>query len=242
MGRQTIDNWALAIAVATYAASVAIVLGMNAKTPWCGMQECDLPSVIYGYQTLIVGIGAIVVAHFTIRATRKAAHDQVTGALQAAERQIVENKALLETELAAQRETADRERRLKARAVALAVYPAVMEMQSRAQSMSGFIQKVRNSGGTEVSRTDETVHALTIPVPPALIRWSGDLYILGDRPGGDLIQLASMCELNNRMISETKRNSLMPELHSEHAKSVIHLCDEIVDALRPFHDGASLSA
>jgi hypothetical protein len=234
--RQTIDNWAFVLICAAF-----VVFGIGVFAPtggtWCGASRCDMAGLLYGYQTLIVGAGAIIAAYYTVRATRLAARDQVRGMFRAAARQIAENKALLDVELAAERERTEIEHRLKGRAIALAILPSLMEMRAKAQNALTFIDKIKAGGGTEISRNNDTVHILMIPVPPALGRWSGDLYILGDGPGGDLIQLIALCELNNRLISESARNTLKPELHRTHVTSVITGCEKAMTDLEPIHDG-----
>jgi hypothetical protein len=211
---------------------------------WCGLVACGLGPLVAGYQGSIVGIGAIIAAYFTIRATTRSATVQVKGVSDSTDRQIAENKKLLESELAAHRELADVERKaalddraMRARALTFSVIPALLEVRKKAEAMLLFIDRVAGQKQDKISRNDDTVGSLTIEVPPALIRIADELYLLGPAGGGSTLQLMALCELQNRALLQSRQQMVTPELHRAHANAVLKLCDEISAAITPIHDG-----
>jgi hypothetical protein len=141
---------------------------------------------------------------------------------------------------------ADAERRLKARALAVAIFPELLEIQVK---LDRALDIISNKLVTDLgSRVQFHLDQMKIETPPILRSSLDNLYLLGDAAGVPLMQLISVSEQYERL-REKATIGIIPGVQLDpsdikkalqpHLEVIGRLVGEAEQGLHPIHDGTT---
>lgn len=148
------------------------------------------------------------------------------------------------------RRAAVKDRRLRARGLALAIYPELMELKAKVMGSRSFLDNVvpRLLGDWQLNELSRA----KLEVPPTLERSLDEMWLLGEKAASPILQAVSVSSQFDRMVDRwvddmNKGRSFEPgpekvlERLRSHLDVVGRLIEEAETAIAPIHDGSAWS-
>jgi hypothetical protein len=132
-----------------------------------------------------------------------------------------------------QRKAAAAERGLKTKALAIAIYPDIEHIQMSAVDLLSSLESEIKFLGDEVrDYVPAQKDARKLPIPPGMMRWHDQIYLLGEIPGQKILQLIS----NSEQLERDLRSSVRPGWLIRYADAALELCINILPELERIRD------
>ncbi len=149
------------------------------------------------------------------------------------------------------RRAADEERKLRARALELLIYPELLELKAKVIGSSSILK--RSAKEIIKARRFDELSRLRLEVPPNLERVLDQMWLLGERAASPILQAVSVGSQFDRMVEKwiddlTKGRKLEPgpekqlqhlETHLRILGKLIHEAETAIEPLQtePMNDG-----
>jgi hypothetical protein len=127
------------------------------------------------------------------------------------------------------------DRTMRAKFMALAIYPEIREVRAHATGSIKFLDDCKADRNDLFGSDDPAIFEARVPITEGLIRNYPQLHLLGTAIAGDVLQLIALCEQLNRAIDLKGQKIMHTSVLKPFPPAIVQLCDAIIPPLEQLH-------